>query len=759
MGTRPHGPGRGWGCWVALMLTLCAVCMAQEGGVVSLVGEDGELRDIVSLQPDERRMGCRQWEPVEWTLPLTTDSQVLNPYDTQQIMVDVVLTAPSGAELVVPAFWYEGFERSREGGREVLTPTTTREWRVRFTPIEAGEYRSMVQVGVPALGRAEGAGPTLEVAAAQAPGFIRVNEGNRRYFVFDDGSPYFALGHNVCWPNPESLTFDYDEYFASMAEAGESYSRLWLGPGWSPFSIQHGDALADFDQRAAWRLDYVLDLAEVQGLYLMLCFESFNYLRRTDPYPSWDSTPYRSEVGGPISEPAEFFTNDEAKRWFQNRLRYYIARFGHSPHVLSWQFWNEVDLVEGYDGEVVGEWHREMAQYLKALDVHDHLVTTSFANTAGDPRVWGVEEMDYVVSHNYGAPDLTDLMSHFSAKAELYGRPHMFGEFGADAMAGYLDQDAEGYHLHEGIWASTMSGDAGCAALWWWDNYIRPRNLYHHFRALRGFIDGAPIDGAGFGPIEIGPVSYDEEPPASGKPITIQGTAPWEYGEPLAIELGEGVPLPDAARLPSFLHGTRNHPDKHNPVTLHFEAEEPWRIGVRVSGVSGHGGAALRVLLDGEEVLYEEFADDLPESTETMSQYDGVYRVDVPAGEHRVTVENPGADWFGFAIILEGAAAPAPVEVPARVLGIGDGRHGYLWIRHRDAGWRSIVIDGVDPAPLPPGVVELPNWRDGDYRVEWFDTWVGAVTDSLEATAVGGVLSVPLPSVRVDAAVRIRPAG
>ncbi len=215
-------------------------------------------------------------------------------------------------------------------------------------------------------------------------------------------------------------------------------------PRLEPFSLQHDDALEDFDQRSAWRLDYVLDLAESNGLAVMLCFESFNYLRKSDPYPSWDQTPYRAEAGGPISEPAEFFTNDEATRWFQNRLRYVIARVGHSPHVLSWQFWNEVDLTEGYDGDVVGAWHQEMAEFVKQIDVYGHLVTTSFANTVGDPRVWSVEELDYVQSHNYGAPDITDVMSHSSAKAELYGRPHMFGEFGADSMAGYFDQDTEG---------------------------------------------------------------------------------------------------------------------------------------------------------------------------------------------------------------------------------------------------------------------------------------------------------------------------
>ncbi len=192
----------------AIVVLLCCVgaAYAQGGSVVSVVDEDGMMRDIVNLEPDQRRIESRQWAAVEWSLPLRSDPD-LNPYDTLQIVVDVVLTAPSGAQLTVPAFWYEGFERSREGDAEVLTPTGVAEWRVRFTPTEAGEYSSEVHVGVPALGHAEAPGPTLEVAAALGRGFIRVNDANRRYFVFDDGTPYFALGHNVCWPNAVSITW------------------------------------------------------------------------------------------------------------------------------------------------------------------------------------------------------------------------------------------------------------------------------------------------------------------------------------------------------------------------------------------------------------------------------------------------------------------------------------------------------------------------------------------------------------------------
>ena len=478
---------------------LCAlVCSAAHG---ARAGNGGA--ELVSVAPTQALLECTRYETV--AVDISVRGRIDNPYDPDEVAIDGVLTAPSGAELMVPAFYWEGFERALVDGEEQLTPTGESGWRFRLTPVEAGDYTYSLRSSG-AAGTAEWTGGRIRVAEGAAHGFLRVCRTNNRYFAFDDGTPYFAIGHSVCWPNA-TCTYDYEEYFATMEAARENYTRLWLGPGWNPFSIQHHappDAtLTRFDQHAAWRLDYVLNLAEQHGISVMLCIESFNYLRRTDPYPDWPNTPYRADVGGPITEPGGFFTNEEARKRFKARLRYLVARYAHSTHVLSWEFWNEVDLCEGYTSPAVAGWHREMATYLRGLDPYDHLITTSYASTNGDPVVDGLPELDYAQSHYYGGADLVDLMGHHAKKHVTYDRPHMFGEFGADAYAGWLNEDAQGYDLHEGIWASTMSGDCGCAALWWWDNYIRPRNLYYHFTGLARFIEGAPFADPGFGPLDL----------------------------------------------------------------------------------------------------------------------------------------------------------------------------------------------------------------------------------------------------------------
>ena len=43
--------------------------------------------------------------------------------------------------------------------------------------------------------------------------------------------------------------------------------------------------------------------------------------------------------------------------------------------------------------------------------------------------------------------------------------------------------------MHNGAWASLMSGAAGTAMLWYWDGYVHPSNLYHVLTPVRKFAD------------------------------------------------------------------------------------------------------------------------------------------------------------------------------------------------------------------------------------------------------------------------------
>ena len=80
-------------------------------------------------------------------------------------------------------------------------------------------------------------------------------------------------------------------------------------------------------------------------MYLLLCVESFNYFC-SKPKPAacnWDQCVYNAANGGMLARAGDFFTDDAgAGAHFRQRLRYLAARYGHSTHVLGWEFFNEV---------------------------------------------------------------------------------------------------------------------------------------------------------------------------------------------------------------------------------------------------------------------------------------------------------------------------------------------------------------------------------------------------------------------------------
>jgi len=118
----------------------------------------------------------------------------------------------------------------------------------------------------------------------------------------------------------------------------------------------------------------------------------------------WPKNPYNSTQGGPCTTQDTFFTSTAAQRIYQKRLRYLIARYGYSPNLLAWQFFNEIDNVARYlDASHLATWHGALGDWLKANDPWQHLVTTSLSGT-DRPEIWGLKQMDFAVHHSYGQP-------------------------------------------------------------------------------------------------------------------------------------------------------------------------------------------------------------------------------------------------------------------------------------------------------------------------------------------------------------------
>jgi len=428
----------------------------------------------------------------------------VNPFDPAQIDVRGIFVDARGRRFVAIGFWYQRYERALVGGYEHLTPVGDPGWRVRFSAPHNGTWKWWWEVSTPA-GDARSARHTLSVVGGSDPGFVRRSSLDARYLVHDNGSPFFAIGENVGWYDGRG-TYAYDDWYSNLAERGANFARVWM-PSWA-FGIEWSDTgLGDYTGRLdrAWQLDHVLDAGARRGIYQMLSLQ--NHGAFSTIYNSeWSDNPYNVANGGPLASPEEFFTNHAAKRSFKRRLRYVVARWGYSTHLLAWELWNEVDLTDAYDSAAVTAWHREMARYLRSLDPNRHLVTTSHALFFDDPAVWRAGGLDFTQLHFYSRsdgleilPNIADDVTRWTAdRIETTGRPVLFAELGTDSRgpAETVAADPRGIGIHDGLWAGVVSGGFGTAMTWWWDNVIaaQPNRYYRMFGSVARFVNGVRWD-------------------------------------------------------------------------------------------------------------------------------------------------------------------------------------------------------------------------------------------------------------------------
>lgn len=631
--------------------------------------------------------------------------------------------------------------RTRGTGAKPPVPEGEPYYAVRFMPQEPGEHAFRLM----SAGQALHEGRFLCVESDLPPP-VRVSRKDPTYFELVDGTPWLAVGLNMCWASG-GRTHDYERWLPRLAQAGGNFVRLWMCP-WC-FGIEWDGPAGTYRLAEAHELDAVMRRARELGIRVMLCLD---YHGTLVPNESWPSNPYNAARGGPCAEPQQFFTDEQAAGLYMQRLRYVVARYGSYGNLAAWEFFNEVDLTSAYDSEAVAAWHGRMGRYLRSIDPYEHVRTTSYSAPAGDPVVSRVPEVEFVQTHDYAATDWAQNVSCWIRRSrELFGKPAVIGEFGLTGGA-----DPEGAHLHNALWASVMSGSAATALTWPWDNYVDARDLYHHYGSLSRFLEGVDwtqgfraLDSCTFGP----------EGGAAGGFVgmaLIEGTgASWEaapFNEPHTFSVSAEGQVDQPELLSRILHGTGGHSDLHNPPTFVVDFPADGEFLVCVNGVSGWGGAALKVLVDDEERLRRDFPD-TGTSTGEIRNYDGAYRVPVQAGRHSITVVDDGPDWVRVSYAIRNAWRSETGK--ARAFGLTGPREALVWLQNREFTWPNMHLFGVEPSPVGAGVLTLPGCPAGDYEVTVWDTWRGEELGRYELVATGAV-SVPVPAFREAVAVRVR---
>ncbi len=691
-----------------------------------------------------------------------------NPFNPEDIDVWAVFTPPAGKAVRVNGFLGQAHARKLDKDTESITATGEAQWMLRFAPTREGRWTYAVHAR-DRSGETELPAASFEAMASESPGYLRIARNNPRVFAFDNGRPFFLVGENMCWAWKRG-TYDFEDWLAALGKNGGNWIRIWMA-SWNCALEWTGAGFygaGTYNLANAWKLDTILDCAEQNGIYTMLCFGTYGEFTTGGFFNEgqWNLNPYNSANGGPCAKPADFWRNDQARRLYQRRLRYIAARYGWRTGIHAWEFWNEAHATS--------PWVEEMAQCLKGegpfqgrpADAFGHLVSTTY----GNPKIWKLPVIDFTMTHHYGKGDIPDSgpVIHDDAQSHLaYGKPHLMAEFGIDYRKADNEYDPEfkGVNLHNGLWASVVSGNAGGAANWWWDSYVPPGNLYGQYAALRNFVEDVPW---AEGPWETLDADAPSVPQANGRhDLVLSPACAWEKcpTEEFTISPRRGA---CGAALPGFLYSPAK-PELRTRPAFHVDFEQPGRFEVLVDGVSA--SATLRFLLDGATAHELTLSAAPPadpnvkpdyESTEFKPEY-GIHQarfnkscgLDVPAGKHTILLEVTEGDWLSVSsYTLTGYSSNRFPKM--NLYGLRRGGRALLWAQNADHHWKN-VFEKKSIASIQGAITAVHGLPDGEYTIAWYDTWKGELTKTETANSTDGVLPLAFPDIATDIAAKILP--
>lgn len=474
-----------------------------------------------------------------------------NPYDAGNIDVRLEITTADGRVLTQPAFFTEDHAIIEQYGREIVRDQGTAHWSVRWTPMEPGSYTW--QLIASHAGKDVSQNGQLDCVPSNRAGFVRVSQVDARFFETSDGNFFYPIGHVTRSPDDDRwnpLAFDssvidavpapkpssdtsqlrvgkYQRWFERMHEAGENscviwMSPWWLGLEWSPTRPGYS-GLGKYNQRHAAQLDRILQLAEQYQIRVLL-YTANHGRYSTVIDPQWFENPYlKTASGGLVDSPTAYFESSDCAELEKNRLRYILARWGYSTALMGLGLCTEVGWVDPYHGfqsepsatridgvtrdrqpiprdqELVVSWFRSMADFVRASDVHGHMVTIQFAKLEDGNEAWEQPEFDIVLNNAYRGQLTSGLVNDsnstvpqgvvdgFLAWERTIGhnlKPRLVAEWGGHHQ--HNVRSCLETELRLGIWALSMSELSGITGFWWADA-IDQSNLYHLFGAVHRF--------------------------------------------------------------------------------------------------------------------------------------------------------------------------------------------------------------------------------------------------------------------------------
>ncbi len=640
-----------------------------------------------------------------------------NPFDFTQNDVMVKISQPDGSGLTIPAFF--------DGGQT---------WRVRHTPNMPGKYT----IGAVTLNGQDAAPLNLQpsefsVEGVTRPGFVRLDPGDNKRFILDDGSTYYPVGFNLGWRTEGAPPLV--DSIAGMGKAGINWTRIWMcywdgknldwpRDGAPPIQLGY----LSLPTAKLW--DQIVSAADAADIHFHLVLQHHGQYS-TGADPNWQLNPWNKANGGWLEKPEQFFTDPKAIALTKAKFRYIVARWGYSPAVMAWELFNEAEFTDAYTTEKIDDiaaWHKTMAKFVREQDAYHHLVVTS--SKVAEPKLWG--DVDYYEAHVY-PPDVLSAIAVLDD--DHLDRAYFYGELGLLEDPNPKSGDV----LHQVLWGSIMSGSSAPAQYWSWD-VVESNNLLFHYTAAQEFIEQSGLTKQR----DMKPIEVDAET-ASPVPLEFGPGTSWAPAKLTEFTIKPSGVVEGLGGMSAYLQGSAKNKPMCPYILLHVNYLTAGTFAVEVDQTTPDG-ARLEIRLDGQPAVAMNFGPfrsppGFGGRPRPNPHPDATLELPISQGEHTIRLENIGPDWVHINKFVL-----TPYTPGLAVLAKGGKNVAVLWVYNRTPAKGAAA-----------GRLRVPGLSPGLYDVAWMDTRSGKIIGRSSLQAVEGArLTVDTPPIDTDVAAWIR---
>lgn len=521
---------------------------------------------------------------LSWEIEVTADFYPVNNPSDKQTIHGFHYVPFERQELPLPPSGTPNGGATGAGFLELLgswtEEPTAYPFRIRFAPPKTGDWSGQVHIKLPS-GEISSVPFLFKVIPSNIKPPLNVG-GNKRYLE-RGGESFIPFGNNLKWPRttcpldpelselmgggpssnnieqyraytPPVRTFRiFREQIDALADGGANLFRMIMAPQSNDIEFEKLGNYYD-RQNLAFEMDDILYKAEERDVLIQWNMQVHYPYTVNHPYTGfWDwkiggvndpGNCYQSLVD--VTKPLDFFKSENAKKYYKERLRYIISRWGYSNNIASFELFSEIDQIgTEYDaGEVfyceyspnttnngngtcpddpkyqinqqlISGWQYEMIDYMHDVLGHDkHLYQVDYAGKPGDfDNSFGIPNVDFITRNVYdfsiyidedenGVPVksgsfdfpriLVEQMACNTNKLDYFGlyfKPAWFSETGPIPveMKGCDNQ----IEMLRSQWKMLFSGVSGALD---WESDIHQLDAYENFGRMKTFFQGINLD-------------------------------------------------------------------------------------------------------------------------------------------------------------------------------------------------------------------------------------------------------------------------